>query len=102
MIGRTEQMAWSNLRKNQCPKCRHDLVSHESDLRVHCGNNQCDFVISRKRMQEIVQDQNVREFNRMEQPTYTPGEGVEDLQKTACSFCHTMHAPEERCAGFGV
>lgn len=73
-------MKWSNLRRNKCPKCNHDLMSVSVlDKIIECKNDQCSFQISEERFSEIVLNMNKEGLARAE---YRQGEQVEDLMKS--------------------
>lgn len=47
-------MNWSNLKNNQCPKCKSAL---EANARYHkCTNVRCDFMCSVQKFNMIVND----------------------------------------------
>lgn len=43
---------WNELKNNQCPVCIEEL-SHEG-LMILCSNDECDFSISRKKFDSLI------------------------------------------------
>lgn len=95
-----KELNWKNLRVNKCPKCSGEISLGEVSKRFRCSNVGCGFSISQEKFQSIVGDMNKEAIAR---PEFAQSDVPENLRKfeEACSFCHTVHSPEERCAGFG-
>lgn len=56
-------MNWKNLSKNRCPKC-NKLLDFKSDKEMMMCTISCGFMISVKRMAEIVSESTSRELDR--------------------------------------
>jgi acetyl-CoA carboxylase beta subunit len=54
-------MKWNNLRLNKCPKCDHAFKPEEL-TRSMIGCNHCSFSIRKERMESIIGEMNMREF----------------------------------------
>ena len=58
-------MKWNNLKQNKCPKCSKDLSDKLEGKMFHCS---CGFMISIRRMKEIIQNRMTAGFDKPYRP----------------------------------
>ncbi len=75
-----KKLKWKNLLRNRCPQCsRGDLFGLNPGI-ISCKES-CGFVISEKRMEEIVNDMNLQKLQDTGEPYIYegPGDREDDL-----------------------